>query len=406
MFKHDRRAMLACAFLLYSGASFGQAGGDEDSPLSLQGFGTLGMARSSTADAQFVRDLSQPKGLSRSPSFQADSLLGIQANYRLNDRVEAVAQGVSHYRYDATYRPELTWAFVKYTPAPDRAVRIGRFATEFFMLADSRMVGYSYLTVRPPVDFYGNLPVNYMDGVDGQITTRLDAGLIRTKLYAGLAREVIPARTQVVDLGGSRTVGASLDFQAGHWLTRLTYLSLRFQNYSDPGNLAAPLVSAGAVGAARAVELEGTTANYRALGVLYDDGTLQAQMALNQTRYGSAVFENSHSGYLSAGYRFGQVTPYLGYSWSRSSAKHLDTGLTGPVGTILNTAVAMLMAGSHRDQHTTVIGGRWDFARNIDLKFQLDRVRGAPDSIGLMHSANASWDGSIDVYSVALDFMF
>ena len=406
MFKHDRGAILACVLLLFSGARCAQAGGDEDNALSLRGFGTLGMARSSSADAQFVRDLSQPQGLERSPSFQADSLLGVQANYRLNDHVEAVAQGVSHFRYDATYRPELTWAFVKYTLAPDRAIRVGRFATEFFMLADSRMVGYSYLPVRPPVDFYGNLPVNYMDGVDGQITTRLDAGLIRTKLYAGLAREVIPAKTQVVDLGGSRTVGASLDFQAGHWMTRLTYTRLRFQNHSDPGNLAAPLVAAGAGAAAQALELEGTTAIYRALGVLYDDGTLQAQMALNLTRYGSAVFEDSRSGYLSAGYRFGQVTPYLGYSWSRSSAKALNTGLTGIVGAGLNTAVRMLMAGAYRDQHTSVIGGRWDFARNMDLKVQLDRVRASPDSVGLMHSVNGGWDGSIDVFSLALDFMF
>lgn len=401
MFKQSWRTSWAVALLLSSGGALAQVVEEVENPLSLQGFGTLGVARSSSADAQFVRDLSQPGGVNTNPTFRNDSLLGVQANYRANEHLEAVIQGVSHYRYDGTFRPELTWAFVKYTPAPDRAIRVGRFATEFFMLADSRMVGYSYLPVRPPVDFYANLPVNYMDGVDGQITARLDAGLIRTKLYAGLAREILPAGSQIIDLKGSRTEGASLDFQAGHWMSRITYTRLRFQNHSDPGNLAAPLTAAGASAAAQALELEGSTAAYRALGVLYDDGTLQAQMAVNLTRYDSAVFENSHSGYFVAGYRVGQLTPFLGYSWSRSAPKSLETGDAN-----LNGAVGILMAGAHRDQHTTLMGARWDFTRNMDLKFQVERVRGTPSSIGLVRGANAAWNGSTDVFSLALDFMF
>ena len=392
--------------MLVSSGACAQVAGDEESPLSLRGFGTLGVARSSSADAKFVRDLSQAAGVGRNASLQADSLLGLQANYRLNDNVETVVQGVSHLRYDGSYTPELTWAFVKYSPGPDRSVRLGRFATEFFMLADSRMVGYSYLPVRPPVDFYANLPVNYLDGVDGQVTSRLDAGLIRTKLYAGLARERIPAENQTLDLNGSRTIGASLDFQAGHWMSRLTYTRLRFQNRSDPGRLADPLTTAGAPDSARAIELEGSVAAYRALGLLYDDGTLQAQLAFNLTRYDSAVFEDSRSGYFVTGYRLGQVTPFLGYSWSRSSAKALNTGLTGAANADLNAEVLRIMAASHRDQHTETLGVRWDFSRHMDFKVQLDRIRGTPTSLGLVHDATAAWNGCTDVYSLALDFTF
>ena len=400
-----RKAGVALALLACSSGAWSQVVAEEESQLSLRGFGTLGAARSSNPNASYVRDLSQPKGLGPNVSLQNDSLLGLQANYRVNDRVEAVVQGVTHYRYDSSFAPEMTWAFVKYAPAPDDVIRVGRFATEFFMLADSRMVGYSYLPVRPPVDFYGNLPVNYLDGLDGQLTTRLDAGLVRSKLYAGVAREKIPANGQTLDLNGSRIVGASLDFQRDHWLSRLTYTRLRFQNHSDPGNLAAPLIAAGASAAAQALELEGSVAAYRAFGILYDDGTLQAQLAVNLTSYDSAVFENSRSGYFVAGYRVGQVTPFLGYSWSRSSAKVLSTGLAGPA-SVLDTYVASVMAAAHRDQHTATLGVRWDFARNFDLKAQLDRVRGTPTSVGLVHNVTPAWNGCTDVLSVALDFMF
>ena len=58
----------------------------------LRGFGSLGLLRSSSQDADFVRDLSQPDGSRGSWTGKADSLLGVQGNYRFNDEWEAVAQ--------------------------------------------------------------------------------------------------------------------------------------------------------------------------------------------------------------------------------------------------------------------------------------------------------------------------
>ncbi|HJV89267.1 MAG TPA: hypothetical protein VJ623_03095, partial [Holophagaceae bacterium] len=50
--------------LLLSGAALAQ---DAPPSFTLRGFGTLGAVRSDTDQAEYIRDVSQPKGATRSP---------------------------------------------------------------------------------------------------------------------------------------------------------------------------------------------------------------------------------------------------------------------------------------------------------------------------------------------------
>lgn len=74
----------------------------------------------------------------------------------------------------------------------------------------------------------------------------------------------------------------------------------------------------------------------------------------------------------------------------------------------LNNSVATyVMQDSHSDQKTTIAGLRWDVARNVALKAQWDGIRGEAASIFPYRKDNrAAWDGSMDVFSLALDFVF
>ncbi|MGL4605748.1 MAG: hypothetical protein ACRCU9_16545, partial [Iodobacter sp.] len=139
----------------------------EQDLFSLSGFATLGAVYNSTDQADFLRDLSQREGAgySRQLDFGVDSLLGLQLDAKINSEISASAQLISHRRYDNSYTPELNWGFVKYTPNDSVQARVGRLGFAVYMQADSRNVGYSYLPVRPPVDYYGGLPISYMDGV-------------------------------------------------------------------------------------------------------------------------------------------------------------------------------------------------------------------------------------------------
>src|SRR6476659_7850861 len=72
---------------------------NEESAFSLGGFGTLGAARTTGNQAEFVRDLSQPRGATDHWDSRVDSALGLQANWQLTPQLEAVVQATSRYRY-------------------------------------------------------------------------------------------------------------------------------------------------------------------------------------------------------------------------------------------------------------------------------------------------------------------
>lgn len=373
---------------------------------SLRGFGTIGLARSSSDHAEFVRDLSQPLGIKGGEwSGRIDSVLGLQASWRATDEIEFVGQAVTRLRYDRSRNPELMWAFAKWEPDARFSLRAGRIGADFMMLADSRLVGYSYLPARPSADFFGPLFFSHFDGADASITLPVASGLVRGKLFVGETNEKTSGAPGIWDTGGSPVAGVVLDYMQGSWLFRANYAQIRFS--SDINFAPLPFVLRNVIGtpqsiaAADALVTKDTTTRFYSLGVVYDDGPLQVQGMLNAIDQETGVFQNSHAGYLLAGYRFGAVTPYAGVSWWKSKYKPFGVGLGIPE---LDT----IMAASGADQTTYTLGARWDFHENMALKFQWDGIRGSPQSLFPYARANggSGWNGKTDVLSVVMDFVF
>lgn len=383
--------------------------GDEDSDggpgISLKGFGTLGFARSNNDSVQYVRDLSQPDGLTRDWSGKVDSLLGLQANLRLSEKTEGVVQAVSRYRYDGTYTPEVTWAFLRHDVSPQLSLRAGRLGTEFYMLADTRLVGYANLTVRPPPDYYGSLVFSHIDGLDVSTTTPVAEGLLRGKLFAGISPEKTPfVKPLTWDLEGSLLVGGHVDYQRGPWQLRLGHAQIRFENELPMNTLVENNFGiANFLSFVPELSAAGKWSRFSSIGTVYDDGPLQLQLMLSRTRHESASYEDSKAGYVIAAYRLGQMTPYLGYSQVKSSPKTLTTLPPSPLAPL----TASLVAQTHSDQHTLFLGGRWDLQSDLALKAQVDWIRGMPSSLFPFRSDDApTWSGNMTVFSLALDFVF
>lgn len=408
-----RRALclLLLAWKMLSAAWAGEPVDLPESALSLHGFGTLGLAHSSSDQADFVRDLSQPGGARGGWSGKVDSVLGLQLNYRLTEQTEAVAQVVSRYRYDESFRPEVHWAFLKHDLYPDLSLRVGRVGIEFYMLADSRLVTYSYLPVRLPPDYFSTLPVYYMDGGDAMLTVPVAQGLATFKVYYGLAGEKIPIGGWNWDFSGSNIFGTRVDYRQNAWQWRLSYSQLRFQNDFPVNTVRGALRSTGlpgAVAAADAFVVGGKRAHFYSAGATYDKGPLQAQLMFSRTTHESAIFENSVAAYGLLAYRFSSATPYVGFSRARSGRKNVTTGLPGtlPSFAVLNEHVAGIMRQSHVDQHTFFAGLRWDIRPDVAVKIQWDALRGKPESTAFVQSETPAWNGRTNVLSLSLDFVF
>ncbi len=411
--------LLGCLAVLGLPVHAGAAAADAAEPtpesnLSLSGFGTLGIARSSSDQVEFVRDLSQPKGISDHWSGLIDTLFGVQTNWRATPTVELVGQVVSRYHYDGSHNPEVMWAFAKWDPDARLSLRAGRIGADFMMLADSRLVGYSYLPVRPPSDFFGPLFFSHFDGADASVTLPLGGGLVRGKLFGGATHEKATGAPGVWDTSGSPVAGLVLDYQAGPWLLRANTASIKFSNDIKFAPLPDTLRSVGAtfgypsaIAAADALTTRNTTTRFYSVGAVYDDGPLQVQGMLNSIHHETEVFQNSRAGYVLAGYRLGPVTPFAGVSWWRSKFKPNTTGLpdVAPFAA-LNQAFDQIMVASTADQNTYTLGARWDFRQNMALKVQWDAVRGTSASRFPFAHSEAGWNGHTDVLSLCLDFIF
>lgn len=371
---------------------------DDTPSLAFHGFGTLGVVQTSSDQAEFVRDLSQPTGATNQLDGRVDSILGLQANWRMTSKLEAVVQAVSRYRYDKSFTPDISWAYLKYDPTPQVSLRAGRLGTEFFMTADSRLVGYSYLTVRPPGDFFWSLPFYSINGADATLTLPVGENLLRGKVYYGLSQEYLPYVDQVWDLGGSAMFGGYLDYQVGAWLLRASYANIRFHHNTPIEGILAPFgFPPGTIAEASSyLAIENTRSHYYSLGAIYDDGPWQIQLMVNKVGQGARIFQSSYGGYVLAGYRIGEVTPYLGYSWVRSQARNPPA----------NPVIASVMADFHADQNTSIVGARWDVYRNLAIKAQWDAIRGEPSSIFPYRGEKPEFSGKMDVFSLTMDFVF
>ncbi len=400
---------------------------EEASPITLSGFGTLGLARSSSDDVEFIRDLSQPKGIKSGEwSGLIDTVLGVQANWEVHPKLEVVGQLVSRYRYDDNRDPRLDWAFIKWVPDSRLSLRLGRVGLDIMMQADSRVVGYSYLTVRPSVEFFGTLVFSSLDGADASLTLPMGNGLIRGKLFSGTIEEKVSGSFGTWDTTGSHLHGGIVDYFIDQWRFRFSIADARYSSDIDTAQFT--LLTDGLYAAANATGItdasdaadglstKGAHSYYYSLGVTYDDGPLQVQAAVNKITTDTEVFQNSQAGYLLAGYRMQEVTPFIGISRWISPPRDLVTGLpdtlTTAFGTVdfteLNQGYQATLDATGANQTTYTLGARWDVFPNIALKFQWDAIRGNEDSKTPYAGAQtgSGWAGRTDVISTTLDFTF
>jgi hypothetical protein len=385
--------------LLGLGLAFSATAMAPDTNFQVRGFGTVGVVRTNTDHVEFVRDLSQPRGATNAWTAKVDSVVGLQADWRLTPQWQVVLQGISRYRYDDSFKPEVSWAFVKYEPRPNLALRAGRLGTDFFMLADSRWVGYSYLTVRPPGDYFWYLPFYSIHGGDVALSVPYNEAIIRAKAFYGVSQGRIPLADEQWQIKGSPMLGAYLEYQCSTWQVRASYANVKFKHDLPLAPVlqqeGLPLLPADA----ELLKSRNTRSHYYALGVVYDNGPLQAQLLLNHIRQGSQAFESSDAGYLLLGYRQDAWTPFIGVS--RVISKKRDRPMSQPI------AALVVMPDARAIQTTYFAGARWDLAKNTALKVQMDVIRGHDSSIFPYRRDNRQqWGGKMNVYSMSLDFVF
>lgn len=382
----------------------------DDTPLfRFNAFGTLGAVYNESDDIDFVRDLSQPSGPRGEWSTLPDTILGAQISARPAAYWDAVLQAVSRYDYTGNYDPRITWAFVKYAPDVAFNLRLGRIGYDAYLEGDSRNVGYSFLTVRQPIEYFGTLELTYIDGADVVFKTLLGEGLLTAKLFVGLADEKLAARGgKLYDLDNSDIFGGYLAYEQGDWRIRAGGVQIEFANSSE--NLAPLLLPLRQSGRPAFSELadnlvvKGKRLVNWNVGLYYDQGSLQAQLLYNHRQSETRAVSDGYATYARLSYRISTVTPYIGYVYADSKLEREDLGL--PAGHPVKRGVERTFVSGLFEQRTWLAGFRYDFAENVDVKLQVDVVDAPEPQGGFFADEATDWDGKTTVFSVTMDFVF
>ncbi|OHV08402.1 porin [Kushneria phosphatilytica] len=356
---------------------------------TFSGFGTLGLIHNNLAEADAVRDTSQPKGADEGWSGRIDTRLGLQAGLKFTNQLDAVVQGMSQYHDTGDFSPELMQAFLRYSPDPALQMRFGRLGWDVDLVSDSRYVGYAYPWVRPPVDHFGILQLTHIDGADVTYKRPFGSDLVWLKLFAGQTDSRFYMSDDLkADFDADRVYGSHINYETGAWHFRLGYT--RVESDVTFGGFYTTLIEQNH-GMDADLFLNHLIGFDRlqlySIGAIYNPGALQLQAIWNRNVLASGDTWID-SGFVSAAWRFGSLTPYVIHSRVDTHDERED-----PI-------------GSNVKQRTWSLGLRYDVATNVALKTQIDRVHTLSPGL-LWRDVDDDWNGGWGpMVSLGLDFVF
>jgi hypothetical protein len=398
----------------------------EGDALQVSGFGTLGVAQDDRQDMATVRDISQRPhdGSQTGPSWQLDTRLGVQMEYRMSPGTALVGQVVARDRAQADTSDSVEMAYLALQPLPRLGVRLGRVGYDAFLMSDYRHVGYAYAWVRPPGEFYSWIPIFSVDGVDG--TYRFDAGGAQwsVKAQAGVSQANVPIGLATFNFETRNLRSVSVTRQSDLWRVKAAYSAFSVGSEvtsldslrAGLGKIASatrqliPSISAEAADLSQQLVFQGSQISYATLGAVYDDGRWFAQAELGRATSSSSIGTRGDMAYIGAGRRWGDWTAFARYSVAQqgntvrsASADWRVLGLQD----VQAKAISVLNA-TRIDQATLSLGGRWDFHKQAALKLQWDATQVKPHGYALWwHDEQIGASASrVNLLSATLDFVF
>ncbi len=382
-----------------------QACAQESGPtVTISGFGTAALTRSDTDDAEFARP-NQVSGVKKDWRTGVDSIFGIQATAKFNDWLSFTGQGLA--RKDAIdhYRAQAAWAFAKFKVNDELNVRVGRMGAPIYMISDFRNVGYANTMLRPPAEVYRQVTLDSFDGAD--LLYQHSFGDTALSVQLGIGRADKDLTTGSIEF--RKMLMLHVVAENGPFTLRFGRAQADF-SLKDNARLSGLVTTLSAVGlasVANMMPLDDVRGTFTSVGGTMDWKNIVLQAEYAQRRTDTLVVHDTNSWYAMAGYRFGKFLPYYYHgNITQKSPRNVEglptTGPLAPITAAINGHDGIAKAAL---QSTDAVGVRWDFYKSLALKVQVDRIK-PKDGSGAFVNPKPTFSGPVNVYAVALDFVF
>lgn len=414
------RAALVCCLLTvfsYPATAETDLGGDA---IRVSGFVNIGITQGGSETLGFRRDLSREGIFDGETSIKPDSLIGLQLDSSFTDTFDAILQLVGREQVANSFENSIQRAYFRYRGTPSTTFRLGRVGTDIYMLSDYRNIGFAYLWVRPPMDFY-SAAFDHIDGADFVYNKALSRGTLKLRLFAGETKYVFKFSGEERGFKITPVLGASAFWESNHWQARFSVTSLGFDEKSVDDNMGTAelrdaLRQAALVGwneasdVADMLEVKDTGIIYYSMGLGYDKSNWIIQSEASFIESDFDLYRDLVSYYLSAGYRIGDAKIYAITARARASEQRIHVAappFDDPSINFLRDTTQNVFDATYINQETNSLGIRWDLRYDLALKLQWDHTSIA--AVG-----GALWDQkaiprkptSINIYAINLNYVF
>lgn len=350
------------------------------------------------------------EGYDNSISFSQRSLLAIQLEANISEKVSVTTQLLAH--SSETRDSGVEWLYLTYRPTKSIRFKAGRMRTPFFTYSDVLDVGFAYPWISPPQQVYNAYLFDYLDGVSASYEySAADFG-IEFEAYIGEFDDTINVGNT------SEEKAKATNFSGLSILFKSDKLQIRASTHSGETEFEIPeldqfssmLRLASFNQTADSLVSKGN-ARLNQLGVTYDelDYFLKAEWIGISSPI--LIVPNINSYYLTAGYNLFPFTFHATYANNSVSYEDMLTEI--PYG--LSPQVDALAAGYSNIYNSLdddsvkslSIGVRWDFNISMALKAELTHLKGKQGERSFFNITNPEdFDRRANLVQVAWEWVF
>ncbi len=329
-----------------------QAAAENITPnLKFNGFGTASAGVvNKDQGGEYLRDTyNDYLGLTEDPNFTLESVLGLQFDYRVNEKTNIVAQLVA--KGSDYFNVNAEWAYIAYQFNDNLRGRAGHLGMPIFMYSDSIYVGQSYPWVRLPSELYHAIPTTSFTGAD--LLYRMPVGD-----SWNFNAQLLTGSSNTPQFYTSNAVSTNFSLSNDSLSLRASYTQSKLDNPAADGT---PL------------EVDGEKTTFLNAGFLMDDGQWFLAGEFGQLKI-DGWLSDWNAGYLSAGHYFGKWLPYVLVSTTHTFNEQdcIKTTLCSPTPSPIGTIDRL--ASSYLNQTTYAVGAKYAVSSGLSIKSQIDKV--------------------------------
>lgn len=375
---------------------------ETDNPVEFSGFARIVAGYLDEDDATFL-------GYDNSLNFDQQTLIGLQADYQINDNLSVTGQAVARTGDDKDSGIE--WLYLTYSPAKSLRFKLGRQRTPIFNYSEIVDVGFAYPWVSLPQQVYRTFLFPTYEGLHGQYEYNGREVSIGLEAYTGGIERDFTANGQVLDTDIDNLRGMVGNIGYGGWNFRASY-------HRGHADIEQPELNAfsdqlrqlGFTQSANSIKTAGVGRFYQ-VSAFYENVDYFFRTEVMQIKADLSLAPKTKGYFVSGGLNFYPVVVYASFAkdinrYGKMSSD-IPIGLSPQLDALAFGYQQVFSQSIDNDTKSYTLGLRWDWKQNLAFKAEATFLEENNALQGLFTSRDVNkFDGQAMLYQVAMEWVF